>query len=55
MIMKQDIYISEWLEKDYKVVYDQLIVVLADLRITPKILSYLLCCFPNNWKSFIVC
>lgn len=38
--MKQDIYISEWLEKDYKVVYDQLIVVLADLRITPKILSY---------------
>lgn len=38
--MKQDIYISEWLEKDYKVVYDQLIVALADLRITPKILPY---------------
>ncbi len=38
--MKQDIYISEWLEKDYKVVYDQLSKALADLLITPKILPY---------------
>lgn len=40
MIMKQDIYISEWLEKDYKVVYDQLIIALADLRISPIVLPY---------------
>ena len=40
MIMKQDIYISEWLEKDYKVVYDQLIMALADLRISPIVLPY---------------
>ena len=38
--MKHDLYISEWLERNYKVVYDQLIVALADLRITPKILPY---------------
>lgn len=38
--MKQNIYISEWLERDYKLVYDQLIAALADLRITPKILPY---------------
>ena len=40
MIMKQDIYISEWLEKDYKAVYDQLIIALADLRISPIVLPY---------------
>ena len=38
--MKQNIYISEWLEKDYKVVYNQLSKTLADLLITPKILPY---------------
>lgn len=38
--MKQDIYISEWLEKDYNVVYNQLFKALAELRITPKILPY---------------
>jgi agmatine/peptidylarginine deiminase len=38
--MKQDIYISEWLERDYKVVYDQLFKALADLQIRFKILPY---------------
>lgn len=38
--MSQDIYISEWLEKDYKVVYAQLCSVLAELQITPKTLPY---------------
>lgn len=38
--MSQDIYISEWLKKDYKVVYDQLSFVLAELQITPQTLPY---------------
>lgn len=38
--MKQDIYISEWLEKDYKSVYDQLLTVLLEMNISPKVLPY---------------
>lgn len=38
--MSQDIYISEWLKKDYKVVYAQLSSVLAELQITPQTLPY---------------
>ena len=32
-MMKQIIYISEWLEKDYKVVYNQLRDALMSLQI----------------------
>lgn len=38
--MTHDIYISEWLEKDYKVVYDQLLYALVALQITPQTLPY---------------
>ena len=38
--MTQEIYISEWLEKDYKDVYNQLLRVLAEFDITPKTLPY---------------
>lgn len=38
--MTQDIYISEWLEKDYKVVYNQLVAVLTDLNVTLKTFPY---------------
>lgn len=38
--MTQNIYISEWLCKDYKVIYDQLRSALADLQITLQTLPY---------------
>lgn len=38
--MKQDIYISEWLEKDYKVVYNQLKGALSSLQISIEVLPY---------------
>ena len=38
--MKQDIYISEWLEKDYKVVYNQLKGALSSLQIPIDVLPY---------------
>ena len=38
--MTQDIYISEWLEKDYRIVYNQLVSTLIQLNISPKILPY---------------
>lgn len=38
--MTQEIFISEWLQKDYKDVYSQLLSTLLELDITPKILPY---------------
>lgn len=38
--MTQEIYISDWLEKDYKDVYNQLHKVLSEFGITPKTLPY---------------
>lgn len=38
--MKQSIYISEWLEKDYKVVRDQLKGALSSLQIAVEVLPY---------------
>lgn len=38
--MTQDIYISEWSEKDYRIVYNQLVSALIQLNISPKILPY---------------
>ena len=40
MMMKQIIYISEWLEKDYKVVYNQLRDALMSLQIPLNTLPY---------------
>ena len=38
--MTQDIYISKWLEKNYKVVYDQLSTALLEVNSSPKVLPY---------------
>ena len=38
--MTHNIFISEWLEKSYKPVYEQLIEVLAELNIKPETLPY---------------
>ena len=38
--MTQEIYISNWLEKDYKDVYNQLLKVLSEFGLTPKTLPY---------------